>query len=140
TEIRRSTQFDISSDGVLTYPDLIIYSEDFREAYQTTGNFYLEINNESFRLVFNNLSNCFISGSTNNLNINFAAGNCRFEGENLLAGTINVYHRGSNDIIVHPVESINGNLYGTGDLILVNEPPAINVNEYYRGRLIIRTN
>jgi len=136
TEIRSSTQFDISSDGVLTYPDLIIYSEDFREAYQTTGNFYLEINNESFRLVFNNLSNCFISGSTNNLNINFAAGNCRFEGENLLAGTINVYHRGSNDIIVHPVESITGNLYGTGDLILVNQPETVEVEQHYKGKII----
>src|SRR5690606_26191168 len=132
TEIRSSTQFDISSDGVLTYPDLIIYSEAFRDAYQTTGNFYLELNNESFRLVFNNLSNCFISGSTNNLNINFAAGNCRFEGENLLAGTINVYHRGSNDIIVHPVESITGNLYGTGDLILVNQPETVEVEQHYK--------
>ena len=141
TEIRSSTQLDIKSDGILTYPNLFVISEDFNySGSQTTGNFYLEINNESFRLVFNNLSNCFVSGTTNNLNINFAAGNCRFEGENFLVGNINVYHRGSNDIIVHPVESINGNLYGTGDLILVNEPPAINVNEYYRGRLIIRTN
>ncbi len=136
TEIRSSTQFDISSDGVLTYPDLIIYSEDFREAYQTTGNFYLEIHNESFRLVFNNLSNCFISGTTNNLNINFAAGNSRFEGENLLAGNINVYHRGSNDIIVHPVESITGNLYGTGDLILVNQPETVEVEQHYKGKII----
>lgn len=136
TEIRSSTQFDISSDGVLTYPDLIIYSEDYREASQTTGDFYLEINNESFRLVFNNLSNCFISGTTNNLNINFAAGNCRFEGENLLAGNINVYHRGSNDIIVHPVESITGDLYGTGDLILVNEPETVEVEQHYKGKVI----
>lgn len=139
TEIRSSTQFDIRSDGVLTYPDLYIISQDFHfPDSQTTGNFYLEIDNESFRLVFNNLSNCFVSGTTNNLNINFAAGNCRFEGEDLLAGSINVYHRGSNDIIVHPIESITGNLYGTGDLILVNEPPAINVNEHYRGQLIIK--
>src|SRR5690606_20304091 len=96
TEIRSSTQLDIRSDGVLTYPDLNIYLEDYREAYQTTGNIYLDINNESIRLIFNNLSKCFVNATTNNLNINFAAGNCRFEGENLLAGTINVYHRRSN--------------------------------------------
>src|SRR5690606_28900436 len=58
TEIRSSTQFDISSDGVLMYPDLLIVSENFNyPESQTTGNFYLEINNNSFRVLFNNLSN-----------------------------------------------------------------------------------
>lgn len=137
TEIRSSTQYDIKSEGVLTYPNLALLSENYNNPeFQTTGNFYLNIANDRLRLVFNNLSNCFVSGTTNNLNINFAAGNCRFEGENLLAGTINVYHRGSNDIIVHPVESITGNLYGTGDLILVNQPETVDVIQHYKGKVI----
>ncbi|UOB18844.1 head GIN domain-containing protein [Abyssalbus ytuae] len=138
TEIRSSTQFDIKSEGVLTYPDLVIYSENYREEYQTVGDFYLQINNQSFRLVFNNLSNCYISGTTNLLSINFASGNGRFEGEDLICNNVSIYHRGSNDIIVHAVSTLAGNLYGTGNLISVNHPDEVNVTEYYKGKLIFR--
>lgn len=138
TEIRSSTQFDIKSEGVLTYPDLTILSEDNKESFQTVGNFYLEINNESFRVVFNNLSNCFISGSVNNLNVQYFSGNGRFEGENLIATNVNIYHRGSNDIIIYPIENLTGDLYGTGDLILVNNPENVEIIEHYQGKLIFR--
>ena len=61
TEIRSSTQYDVSSDGVLTYPNLTILSEDYNEPDTlTVGNFNLEIDNLSLHVVFNNLSNCFI--------------------------------------------------------------------------------
>tara|TARA_R110001583_G_scaffold126551_3_gene278110 strand:- start:70 stop:816 length:747 start_codon:yes stop_codon:yes gene_type:complete len=137
TEIRSSTQYDISSDGILTYPGLTILSEDFSapESF-TNGNFNLEIDNDSFRLVFNNLSNCFISGQTNNLNITFAAGTSRFEGRNLIAQNIQLWNRSSNDIIVNPQQSIKGLISGTGDVISVNTPSIIEVEEVYKGRLI----
>lgn len=138
TEIRSSTQFDIKSDGVLRYPDLTIFSEDNKGSFQTVGNFYLEINNESFRVVFNNLSNCFISGSVNNLNVQYFSGNGRFEGGNLIATNVDIYHRGSNDIIIHPIEKLTGDLYGTGDLISVNNPETVEVIEHYQGKLIFR--
>ena len=138
TEIRSSTQFDIKSNGVLNYSEITIMSEDYREKFQTVGDFYLEINNESFRVVFNNLSNCYISGQTETLNVNFASGNGRFEGENLIANSVSIYHRGSNDIIVHPIQTLTGNLYGTGDLISVNEPETTEVIEHYQGKLIFR--
>jgi len=137
TEIRSSTQYDISSDGVLTYPSLALLSEDFNEPDTfTSGNFNLEVDNTSIRLVFNNLSNCFISGSTTNLSITFAAGTSRFEGANLIAENIDVWNRGSNDMIVNPQESLTGTISGPGDVISVNTPPVITVEELYTGRLI----
>lgn len=136
-EIRSSTQYDISSDGVLTYPNLTILSEDFSEPDTfTSGNFNLQIDNNSFRLVFNNLSNCFISGKTNNLNITFAAGTSRFEGRDLIAENITIWNRSSNDMILNPQQSLTGLISGAGDVISVNRPPVVDIEEKYRGRLI----
>lgn len=137
TEIRSSTQYDISSDGILTYPSLTVFAENFSapESF-TNGNFRLQIDNSSFNLVFNNLSNCFISGKTNTMNITFAAGTSRFEGRDLVAQNVVIWNRSSNDMIVNPQESIKGKISGTGDVISVNEPPIVDVEEQYRGKLI----
>jgi hypothetical protein len=139
TEIRSSTQYDISSDGILTYPSLAILSEDFNEEDTfTSGNFNLEVDNTSVRVLFNNLSNCFISGTTTNLSVTFAAGTSRFEGANLIAENVDIWNRSSNDIIVNPQESLTGTISGPGDVISVNTPPVINIEELYTGRLIFK--
>ncbi|MEP1490282.1 MAG: head GIN domain-containing protein [Algibacter sp.] len=137
TEIRSSTQYDVSSDGVLTYPSLSILSEDFGAPEGlNVGDFRLQIDNSSFSLVFNNLSNCYISGTTNNLNINFASGDGRFEGADLVAQNIIVYHRGTNDMIVNPQQSLKGSLVSYGNLISKNEPPVVEVDILFEGQLI----
>ena len=137
TEIRSSTQYDVSSDGVLTYPSLTILSEDFGVPDTfTNANFKLEIDNNTFGLVFNNLSNCFISGKTNNLNITFAAGTSRFEGRDLIAQNIQLWNRSSNDMIVNPQQQLKGKISGTGHVISVNKPPIVEVEEVYKGKLI----
>lgn len=139
-EIRSSTQYDVISNGVLTYPNLTILSEDFNSPGSfTVGNFKLEIDNTNLRLVFNNLSNCFVSGKTNNLNIGFYAGTtCRFEGQNLIAQNVQIFTRSSNDIFVNPQLQIKGTITGTGDVISVNTPPIIEVEALYKGRLIFK--
>ncbi|TWO33392.1 DUF2807 domain-containing protein [Seonamhaeicola sediminis] len=139
TEIRSSTQYDISSNGVLTYPNLTILSEDFNAPGTfTTGNFRLQIDNSTFRLVFNNLSNCFVSGNTNNLHVTFASGNGRFEGENLTAQNIQIWHRGTNDMLVNPIQSIQGVISSVGNVISINRPNTVNMDELYKGRLIFK--
>lgn len=137
TEIRSSTQYYVRSDGVLTYPNLTILSEDFNVPDTfTSGNFKLQIDNNSLSVVFNNLSNCFVSGQTNSLNITFAAGTSRFEGRNLVAENIQLWNRSSNDMIVNPQQAIKGKITGTGNVIAINKPAVIEVEEVYKGRLI----
>ena len=137
TEIRSSTQYDITSDGVLTYPILTILSEDYSDPESfTNGNFKLQIDNSSFYLVFNNLSNCFISGKTESLNITFASGSSRFEGRDLVAQNVQLWNRASNDMIVNPQQSIKGKISGTGNVISVTKPTVVEVEEYYKGQLI----
>lgn len=139
-EIRNSSGLTVSNQGVLTYPELNLISEDFEEedSYHTDGHFRLNINSQRLSIVVNNISHTFLRGEVDNLSINTFSGDARFECENLLAKNVQINHRGTNDIIVHPIESIRGQLRSTGDLILVNTPPIIEVDEIYTGKVIIR--
>ena len=136
-EIRSSTQYNVLSDGVLTYPTLTVLAEDYNAPDSfTNGNFILQIDNNAFNLVFNNLSNCYILGKTNNLNVTLASGTSRFEGENLIAQNVLIWNRSSNDIIVNPQQKLSGKITGTGNVIAVTHPPFVDVQQVYKGRLI----
>jgi hypothetical protein len=69
--------------------------------------------------------------------LNVYAGNGKFRGRNLQAQDIKIFHRGSNDMEIAPVQSLEGTITGTGNVILYNVPPVINISELYTGRLII---
>lgn len=137
TEIRTSSQYEIASDGILNYEDLTLLSEDFNEnSAFTVGDFRLTINSETFKIVSNNISLFYIDGTVEDLSVKFFSGSGRFEGENLIAQNVDIYHRGSNDMVINPQLSLSGELRGTGDLISVNEPPVVDVVRIYTGRLI----
>jgi len=136
TQIRSSSQFDVISGGVLGYPQLALVSEGFSGDFQSVGNFDMEVNCQSLNIEFNNLSNARIRGVTENLRVRFFAGNSRFQGRELLANTVEVFHRSSNDIIVNPQQTLRGDIYSTGNVVSVNRPPTIEVIEHYRGRLV----
>ena len=136
-EIRTSTQYEISSDGILNYDTLTLYSEDvINESEFTIGDFRLSIDAINLTIASNNLSFFYIDGVVDNLFVGFYAGSSRFEGENLIAKNIEVYHRGSNDMIVNPIQSLTGELRGTGNLISVNTPPTVDIEQIYNGTLI----
>ena len=139
TEIRSSTQFDISSDGILSFDNLKLISEDFNypESF-TVGDFKLSVSTNTLSVVSNNISSFYIDGVTEELFVGFYSGTGRFEGQDLIANHIDIFHRGSNDIIVHPIESLSGELRGTGDLIMVNQPSIVSVEQFYTGQLILQ--
>ncbi|HLV13759.1 MAG TPA: head GIN domain-containing protein [Xanthomarina sp.] len=137
TLIRSSTQYDILSDGILSYSNLSLLSEDFAvEADFTIGDFRLKVISNNLKITANNLSSFYISGETNNLSVGFFAGSGRFEGANLIAQNVSVSHRGSNDMIVNPQQKLTGVLRGTGNLISKNQPAIVDVEQLYTGKLI----
>lgn len=138
TEIQNSSGLTIKSDGVLNYANLKLLSEDYNyiDVTHTDGDFDLQVNSNTIKVVFNNLSNLSIKGAVNDLNLEFASGDSRFEGRNLVAQHINISHRSSNDIIVNPQQSLKGIIRGTGDVISVNRPPIVEVEQLYTGKLI----
>lgn len=135
-EIRSNTQYTIKSEGILGFPNLKLISENFNEDNMSSGDFNLRVQSESISVISNNISQFFISGSTDTLFVGFYSGTTAFFGANLLTQDVEISHRSSHDIIVHPVQSLSGVLRSTGNLISVNEPPNIDVSELYTGSLI----
>ena len=136
--LRNGSQFTVESTNQLPYSNLTLVSEDAEgnSDYYTNGDFQLQLNSEQITIVNNNLSDYCLSGQVENLQIGFYNGDGRFEGEQLIAQHINVYHRGSNKMIVNPQQSLTGTLYSTGDLIAKNHPNEVEVEELYTGSLI----
>lgn len=137
TELRNSSQFEISSQGILNYNSLRLISEDFiEEDAFAVGDFNLQISATSLEIISNRSSMYMISGNVENLKVGFYAGSGRFEGANLVAQHVDVFHRGSNDMIVNPQQSLTGELRSTGNLISLNQPSLIDVEQFYTGQLI----
>lgn len=139
-EVYSKTDRKISSNGVLTFPNLSLISLDKDadgESGAGVGDFVLNINNQSLTISNNNVSRFYLSGQTDTANFNFYFGDGRIEAQNLVAQNIIVFHRGSNDMIVYPVVNLSGDLYSTGYLVSKNHP-ANNpqVIAHYNGQLI----
>jgi len=134
--IRNSSEYTISSDGMLTYPSLTLLTENDDNDYLNIGNFDIQVNNQSVHIVSNGLSNTFLSGNTQNLEVSYYGGIGRFEGKDLLAQNVHFFHRAENTLKVNPQESLTGDIYSIGNVVSYNNPPLVDVTEHYEGRLI----
>lgn len=135
-EIHSKTEQKISSNGVLTYPVLRLFSID-ADGESGTGDFYFSIQNSQTVIESNHISNFYISGHSDEMLLNFYFGNGKFYGENFAVQNIKVIQRGSNDMIVKPIDSISGTIYSTGNVILKNNPPVIDMHQLFSGQLIL---
>lgn len=138
TEIRNGSGLTVSSDGVLTYDNLKLISEDFNvEAdVNSDGDFDVQVDCIELDCVVNNLSSMRVRGVVDNLFVGYYSGDARFNGRHLIAQNIEIFQRSSNDMIVNPQQSLTGEIRSTGDVISVNIPPVVDVEEFYTGRLI----
>ncbi len=134
-DIISTTEQDIDSEGVLEHNILRLISIDLGEG-AGTNDFHMQVNNFQTVVENNNVSRYYLSGQTNEALMNLYDGNGRIQAENLLAKRIKVFHRGYNDMVVHPIDSIFGKIVSTGNIILRNTPPKVNVQELYQGRVI----
>jgi hypothetical protein len=140
TDIYSKTGENIVSDGILGFPNLRLVSMDLLDGYSGTGtgDYILQINNESLTIDTNNVSRYTLSGQTNTLNIHVWESNGIIDAQNLTSNTVTFYHRGTNDIRIHPVNFLNGDIYSVGDVISMTRPPDenIHVTQHYIGSLI----
>lgn len=135
-ELYSKTEQKVQSDGVLHSPIVRLFSlgDDGDEA--GTGDFNIQVDNGQLVVESNTVSNYYIEGNCNQMLLNFYFGDGRFYGENLFAQSIIVYHRGSNDMFVYLIDLIEGTIFGTGNIVLKNVPPIVDVEEIFRGRVI----
>lgn len=134
-EIHSKSEQDIYSEGMLTFPILRLFAINDNEA--GTGDFYFNINNLQTVIESNHVSNYYISGNTNEMLCNFYFGTGKFKGENFICQNIKIFQRGSNDMILNPIQSITGKILNTGNVILKNNPPIIDVQQLFSGHLIL---
>lgn len=138
-EVYSKTDRTIRSNGVLTFENLsfIAFDKDADgEAGAGTGDFHLQIDNNNLQIQSNNVSRFYISGQAQQAGFNFYFGDGRIEAANFMVDYLYVYHRGSNDMIVNPIQKISGILNSTGNVILKNVPPIVEIEELYQGDLI----
>ena len=136
-EIRNNSSLTVFSIGVLTYPNLFLLSEDHEnEEFYTNGDFILDLEVENLKITANGFSNFFLTGSATKAEIGLYSGNSRVEAADFLIQKLIVFHRSTNKMIVNPQESIIGEIRSLGDVISKNEPPLVDVTEYYTGTLI----
>lgn len=138
TDIYCKTEKEITSNGSLHYPYLHLVSMDSADNFNGagTGDIILEVNNAEIDVDCNNVSRFYLSGTTSELSVNFFEGGGIFHGENMTADKVHIYHRGSNDMFVQPINEINGDIYNIGNVYSIFHPPIVTVIEHYQGRLI----
>ncbi|TVZ53073.1 putative autotransporter adhesin-like protein [Dokdonia sp. Hel_I_53] len=137
-QIRNSSGQTVLGDGILSWENLNLISDDLIEEdfYHKDGDFRLELDSENVLVQCNGLSNFFLSGTVTNLQINLLEGDSRLPLENLLVQNVILFHRGTNDILIAPQQSITGELRSTGNLILLNNPPVVDIEAYFTGEVI----
>jgi len=138
TWLQNSSGSAIESIGTLKLANLWLRSVNQEDdlSIHTDGDFILDLDVENLRITNDNVSNYFLTGKVENFNVFFANGDSRLDAPNLIVQNYEIFHRGTNKMIVYPVQSIRGELRSSGNIISKNRPPIVDVTEYYTGRLI----
>ena len=138
TEIRNSSGQTIESDGVLGWESLTLISEDGdnEDEFHIDGDFRLELDVDELTIGSTGISNYFLSGKARFANIGLFDGDGRVEAGDLEIKELELFHRGTQRMIVRPINSIRGEIRGLGDVIAKNRPPFVNVETFFTGALI----
>lgn len=138
TEIRNSSSLEIASIGELNYPEIDLYSENFENdnEFYINGDFNLNVNSNTIRVISNGYSTFTLRGNVNRAFFNLFSGDTRVLAENLNLNFLHLYHRSSANMVVRPLESIKGEIVSVGNVIALHHPPIVEVEELFEGRLI----
>ncbi len=134
-EIHSQTEKNISSNGILNFPNLTLFATDFQDEVGT-GDFILEINSESLTINTNNISGFYISGICDNLYANFYEGNGILKAENLSVKNAQIFQRSSNHLRLKVSESLEGKILSTGNVYCYGIPAIVEIEQPYIGKLL----
>lgn len=136
--LRHAGNIPLESVGTLKFENLWLVSEnqDQDPEIHTNGDFILDLEVENLRITNDNYSHYFLRGKVENFDGFFAAGDGRLEARDLIVQNYDLFHRGTNKLIVNPQQSLRGDIFSYGDIISVNRPPEVDVEEHFRGKLI----
>lgn len=138
TELVNGSGSVIRSNGVLGYESIRLISEDTnaQNIENINGSFELALDCNQLYIAVNGISSTVVSGTAEEVFLGYYAGDARFDGRFLTAQNVEIFQRSSNDLIVNAQQSITGEIRSTGDVILVNIPAVIEVEQFYTGQLL----
>jgi len=138
-EIRNSSGLAVEGVGPIKFKNLKLYSEDRDQAdeFHINGDFIfndLQVNNVD--ILANGLSKFYLKGTANTAHFGLFDGDVRVESAELKVNNLYFFHRSTNKMIVNPQVRLQGTIRGLGDVISVNHPPQVEVEELFTGKLI----
>lgn len=128
--IKNSGSRDVVSIG--TYN---IDKELYLISQNASGDYYLDVSGNYLNISSNKVSNFEITGSLEKLYVGFYSGHGRFEGQNLTANTVSIFHRGANDILVKPTLLLDGSIESFGDIVVYGQPEVVDIE--YNGKSVV---
>jgi len=138
TWLQNSSGSSVESIGPLKFKNLWLrsFNQEKDPAIHTDGDFILDLEVENLRITNDNVSNYFLTGKVDNFNAFFAAGDGRLDAADLIVQHCDIFHRGTNKMILNPIQSIKGEIRSSGNVIAKNRPPIVKVETFYTGKLI----
>ena len=139
-EIRNSSGLSVESRGVLAFPEITLLSEDreSEDQFHIDGDFVLNLEVGHLEIIANGLSAFYLSGTADMAMLGIYDSDVRIDAQNLIIQDLNLFHRGTQDMIVNPQQSIRGKIVSIGDVIALTQPPVVDVEELFRGELIFQ--
>lgn len=138
-EIRNSSGLTTTSIGPILFKKLTLISEDRAEAdeFHVDGDFkFDELDLQQLVISANGLSKFYLSGKSVSGNFGMYDSDVRIEAADLEIQNLYLFHRSTNKMIVKPSRLIQGIITGLGDVICLSNPPIVNVEERFTGKLI----
>lgn len=138
-EIRNSSGETVESIGPIRWNKLSLLSEDrdVEDEFHVDGDFiFNDLDVVQLEVAANGVSKFYLKGKAQQANFGMYDGDVRIEAAELVVRTLVLFHRSTNKMIVNPQDAIVGIITGLGDVISVNRPEVVNVEERFRGTLI----
>lgn len=132
--------YSVSQHKIHTTQKIYLNSVELMSGLQgekVAAEFDMELDCEHLTVQANDATFFKLKGNSNSAWFASWAGEPRIDARDFKVNVIDVFQRSSNDMILYPINEIKGNIYGTGNVILKNTPPIIDLTQHYTGSLII---
>lgn len=133
-QIRNSSQYTISSIGQLSFPFMRLISESFNDNDAlNSGDFKMDLDVADLGIVSSGISDFYITGKTEKLQLGFYDGSGAFYGTNLDAKKADIFYRSSRDSQLNVQQKATGEVRSTGSLFFQQKPDTLAIECFYTG-------
>lgn len=137
--VRNSSGLTVENIGKITQKKLVLISQDPQQLdiFHIDGDFRLnDIDVGTIEVQSNGLAKFYLQGRAFSSFYILQDSDTRVEAQDFIVDDVVFFHRSTNKLIVNPQNRLRGIITGLGDVISLNRPPIVDVEERFKGRLI----